>query len=426
MTAGRQGNGSQVKLVICMEKEGEPNIPSFDMHSEVRHLTCAVFGELQDTDYGKTRMWGAVGWGGFSPVAGWIVTKYGIDTAFIVSLVTGALGTATAAALPVHELAKKQSALSATDENPGRPPNSSNPGQGEPEPEVQQSHQQDQPSAVTATPSTPADQGVVPKAKSVVERCHNSSSHSRSQPQGKSPIDPHHSLIEANDAGLDLHHHEANLRINGSTLTMPGEKSIKIHALEAGKGLNPPPLADDPVESAVSTARDPRQHSCGAVPGPVHISEGGPQSSLAINIPSAPAAGGDDVRWPASWPPMEAAVCGPTEHAEARSLGRIPSSFLHGVEEHIPISTVPELLVRCPPSWVPGDPRGRFWGPWDSLLDFAWVDPIFLVGPEATVWGTLGGIGSPFSPVGPDGTFCGILRGMGCGAFLPAGPDGSF
>eukprot|EP00884_Botryococcus_braunii_P022281 jgi/Botrbrau1/8737/Bobra.0090s0012.1 len=63
----------------------------------------------QDSDYGKTRMWGAVGWGGFSPVAGLIVSHYGIDAAFIISLVTGALGTFSAAALPVHALTKQNS-----------------------------------------------------------------------------------------------------------------------------------------------------------------------------------------------------------------------------------------------------------------------------------------------------------------------------
>lgn len=321
-------------------------------------------------------MWGAVGWGGFSPIAGWIVTKYGIDTAFIVSLVTGALGTGTAWALPVHELAKKRSAPSTIEETPGRAASSSNTGPGENDPEGQHTLRQDESSACGTSLSTPTHHGVVPMTKSVTlaDECPPSPSPLYSGPQGKSPDGTGHSLIRMNDSASDFYQHDADLPIVGSSQPRPREKSGDFSPAQAWQGLIPPPVAGGSAAGALCSAGTPDQYTREAILVPVRISQGGQQSSLAINIPTA-AAGGDDVQWPASWPPMEAAVCGPTEHAEARSLDRIPSSFLHRVEEHIPISTVPELQVRGPPS--SREPCGAVWGTFEGVWDllFLW-DPI--------------------------------------------------
>jgi hypothetical protein len=70
------------------------------LHSFAAFLVIAVLGEAiaapcgvmadasvvasckKDTDYGKARLWGAVGWGGLSSVAGWVVSGYGTAIGF--------------------------------------------------------------------------------------------------------------------------------------------------------------------------------------------------------------------------------------------------------------------------------------------------------------------------------------------------------
>ena len=46
---------------------------------------CHVLSPLltvQEGDYGKQRLWGALGWGGFSTLAGWAIDMWGIPTGF--------------------------------------------------------------------------------------------------------------------------------------------------------------------------------------------------------------------------------------------------------------------------------------------------------------------------------------------------------
>ncbi|MEW5309752.1 MAG: hypothetical protein WDW38_001614 [Sanguina aurantia] len=38
----------------------------------------------QTSDYGKVRLWGAVGWGGFSSIAGLVIDRFGINAAFLI------------------------------------------------------------------------------------------------------------------------------------------------------------------------------------------------------------------------------------------------------------------------------------------------------------------------------------------------------
>ena len=47
---------------------------------------------MQGGEYGKTRLWGAVGWGGFSPLGGLLVDRVGEKGAFWGNLVGCALG----------------------------------------------------------------------------------------------------------------------------------------------------------------------------------------------------------------------------------------------------------------------------------------------------------------------------------------------
>ena len=48
--------------------------------------------QVQGGEYGKTRLWGAVGWGGFSPLGGVLVDRLGERAAFWGNLVGCALG----------------------------------------------------------------------------------------------------------------------------------------------------------------------------------------------------------------------------------------------------------------------------------------------------------------------------------------------
>lgn len=46
---------------------------------------CLLLWSLlrQDGDYGKSRLWGAVGWGGVSTLSGWVVSSYGMNYGFV-------------------------------------------------------------------------------------------------------------------------------------------------------------------------------------------------------------------------------------------------------------------------------------------------------------------------------------------------------
>jgi hypothetical protein len=39
--------------------------------------------KMQEDDFGRVRLWGAVGWGGISPLAGLLIDHAGVDAAFI-------------------------------------------------------------------------------------------------------------------------------------------------------------------------------------------------------------------------------------------------------------------------------------------------------------------------------------------------------
>ncbi|KXZ56834.1 hypothetical protein GPECTOR_1g752 [Gonium pectorale] len=54
------------------------------LSSPVSVLADAAVMQLCDkeSDYGKYRLWGAVGWGSFSTVAGWVITRFGTRWAF--------------------------------------------------------------------------------------------------------------------------------------------------------------------------------------------------------------------------------------------------------------------------------------------------------------------------------------------------------
>lgn len=47
-------------------------------------MPTAIFLLLQDGAYGRARLWASVGWGIFAPVAGAILTKYGLHTSFMI------------------------------------------------------------------------------------------------------------------------------------------------------------------------------------------------------------------------------------------------------------------------------------------------------------------------------------------------------
>ena len=56
------------------------------------HPKPSCVRQVQGGEYGKTRLWGAVGWGGFSPLGGLLVDRLGERAAFWGNLVGCALG----------------------------------------------------------------------------------------------------------------------------------------------------------------------------------------------------------------------------------------------------------------------------------------------------------------------------------------------
>ena len=66
---------------------------------------------MQEGDYGKQRMWGAIGWGGFSIVAGAVITKYGLHSSFYAYLGAAVIALGPTALLPVQALQKKHPEL---------------------------------------------------------------------------------------------------------------------------------------------------------------------------------------------------------------------------------------------------------------------------------------------------------------------------
>jgi len=94
-----RGYGPTLALVLAMEAVGAP------VNIIVDAATMAA-GEDEGA-YGRTRVWGAVGWGLFSPVGGWIVARYGLKAAFAANCSAWGAGVVLTALLPV-------SALSAT------------------------------------------------------------------------------------------------------------------------------------------------------------------------------------------------------------------------------------------------------------------------------------------------------------------------
>ncbi|KAK9815868.1 hypothetical protein WJX72_010994 [[Myrmecia] bisecta] len=62
----------------------------------------------QEGDYGKSRVWGAIGWGSFSALSGVFVTRYGIYAAFVANLIGAAIAFIPTCFIPVQALHRKQ------------------------------------------------------------------------------------------------------------------------------------------------------------------------------------------------------------------------------------------------------------------------------------------------------------------------------
>jgi hypothetical protein len=63
---------------------------------------------MQEGEYGKARLWGAVGWGLFSPLSGIIMAKLGPSASFDANLVGGVLALLPTVLLPTQALEAKK------------------------------------------------------------------------------------------------------------------------------------------------------------------------------------------------------------------------------------------------------------------------------------------------------------------------------
>ena len=57
---------------------------------------------MQEGEYGKARLWGAVGWGLFSPLSGVITSKLGSAASFDANLIGGVLALLPTVLLPTQ------------------------------------------------------------------------------------------------------------------------------------------------------------------------------------------------------------------------------------------------------------------------------------------------------------------------------------
>lgn len=84
-------------VVLLMEALGSPVNIIAD--------ACVIASGRTEGDYGRTRLFGAVGWGLFSPVGGWLVQKKGLGAGFVANGVGWGSGLLLTLMLPVSVLA---------------------------------------------------------------------------------------------------------------------------------------------------------------------------------------------------------------------------------------------------------------------------------------------------------------------------------
>jgi MFS family permease len=85
-----------------------------------------VAGSVKDGTYGRARLWASVGWGVLAPIAGYILTKFGIHTCFMIFASIYASASIPTFLIPAGLLASKNQHLRKTSGNE----TSNNPGSG--------------------------------------------------------------------------------------------------------------------------------------------------------------------------------------------------------------------------------------------------------------------------------------------------------
>ena len=63
---------------------------------------------IQEREYGRSRLWGAVGWGCLAPVAGAVVARFGIRATFVCNIALAALGFVPTLLLPIGSLREQR------------------------------------------------------------------------------------------------------------------------------------------------------------------------------------------------------------------------------------------------------------------------------------------------------------------------------
>lgn len=96
--AAKAGFGALLVAVLAVEILSAP--------VNVLADACAIAASPRGAgDYGKTRLWGAIGWGLGAPLGGWAVGAYGLPAAFAGSAAGWAVGGLFAVALPMGAIA---------------------------------------------------------------------------------------------------------------------------------------------------------------------------------------------------------------------------------------------------------------------------------------------------------------------------------
>ena len=63
---------------------------------------------MQEREYGRARLWGAVGWGCLAPVAGAVVARFGLPATFVCNIAIAALGFVPTVLLPIGSLREQR------------------------------------------------------------------------------------------------------------------------------------------------------------------------------------------------------------------------------------------------------------------------------------------------------------------------------
>ncbi|PSC72947.1 Major facilitator superfamily domain-containing 6 [Micractinium conductrix] len=90
---------AQLAIALVTEAAASPQGALID--------SAVMASSPDDGGYGRTRLWGSVGWGAVAPLAGWVVSRYGLTAAFLTFTAVVGLSLLLAVLLPMEALSQR-------------------------------------------------------------------------------------------------------------------------------------------------------------------------------------------------------------------------------------------------------------------------------------------------------------------------------